>query len=147
MRAFQTDFCLESYWSLVKALESFRAFENEEYTFEQEELHRAFLTLFEKLIANFLLKEGITPLRFYAIVKRFMETKSSSSILQGNSDASEVVDVISFYTTFETWACAMKDQAMMRFGRPQTQIKYSFEHRLNEAIEQAQKRISCAGAK
>jgi hypothetical protein len=43
-----------------RALKAFEDYENDEYTFEQENLHRQFLALFEELIEGFLRTENIS---------------------------------------------------------------------------------------
>ena len=117
----------------IKAIESFRNYEESEFTHEQHALHREFVSLFEQLVEGFLKKEGYTIDVFYDELVHFMKHnrnkgKNSSSSSNGGSGtvanytfrgsnesaADEVMEVISSYMEFDVWAGLMRKQAQMQ---------------------------------
>lgn len=112
--------CMEEYKRIedfeAKAMLAFQdSFATEEYTFEQESLHKEFMNLFEELIHKFLIAEGITNERLYEILRKHTSDQVLKSRKESNAALSElsheIADVIHYYTTFEIWATNMKDQA------------------------------------
>lgn len=115
--------------------------ESEEFTFEQNDLHREFVALFEELIENFLKTENVTIEEFYDEVKRYSQDVNSPGE-EKCDHAAEVLQVIGFYTTFETWAMMMKEQAKFK----KEYYKF-FTQQLQSAIEVATNNIAPAKSK
>jgi len=92
----------------------------EEYTFEQERLHKQFLDLFESLIEKFLIDEGATVPQFYQAVEREVKNGGLLSSSRSRKDkeffeeAQEIVNIIAEYMTFEEWAKNMRTEALRR---------------------------------
>jgi hypothetical protein len=100
-----------------RALKAFEDYENDEYTFEQENLHRQFLALFEELIEGFLRTENISMDDLYSRLSSHLATSDSKDPNEALSN--EIADVISFYTSFNDWARHMKLQSKHASGRIQ----------------------------
>ena len=79
-----------------------------EYTFEMEEDHRQFCTLFERLVGNFLLEHGASVEELYEELAR----KEARSRERG--EAGEIMDVVLWATNFGKWADDMKERARHR---------------------------------
>mmetsp|Transcript_1930 Transcript_1930/g.3076 ORF Transcript_1930/g.3076 Transcript_1930/m.3076 type:complete len:251 (-) Transcript_1930:197-949(-) len=124
--------CMEDYATMeefeVKALESFRNFEEKEYTHQQHALHNEFVELFEKLIEKFLRTEGYSVEVFYDELLHFMKQQpatGSRNLLvpqlspneknAGKRMADECMEVISGYMKFDIWADMMRQQAKQQF--------------------------------
>lgn len=130
--------CMEEF-KIIEAFENraMLAFSTltEEYTFEQEQLHKEFLVLFEDLLDKFLKEEDITSSQFYKAVHDYSEEQipkaSPDCKEERGKHAMEVIDVISYFTSFETWAQAMRERVIesSRFRRD-----CSFQGQMGEAM-------------
>jgi len=112
--------CMEDFHRMEafenRALQHFADISNDngEYSLIHTALHREFLSLFEELLQNFLSTEGVTIDEFYTELEKYSKAGSQDARISEN--AKEVVEVVSFYTTFESWAKMMKEQARQRNG-------------------------------
>eukprot|EP00937_MAST-01D_sp_MAST-1D-sp2_P003806 g3806.t1 len=93
--------------------------EVEEYTFEQQELHKEFCALFEKLTEGFIREQGYSIEQFYAEVRDAAEARPKKAAGAGpaprpwgevdeGDDAEEVVDVVFQVADFRLWAEEMR---------------------------------------
>lgn len=109
----------------IRALESFQNFTDTEYTHEQHALHNEFVALFEQLVEGFLQSEGYTIDVFYNELAHFLNKSTfkpkgnkgpgmQSSYYNDATPADEVMEVISSYIQFDTWADLMRKQAQQR---------------------------------
>lgn len=114
----------------MKAMNAFinREDEKAEYTFEQQDLHKEFLKLFESLLDNFLVGKNLTMHDLYDEVKWYMA--------QDNVEALEVIEVIDAFSDFKKWADHMTRQAA-GYRR-----QYEYVAQLQAAIEQADQKPS-----
>jgi hypothetical protein len=78
--------------------------DSDEFTFEQENEHKNFLRLFEQLITQHLLRKGYNIQSFYDIVKDILNTSES----RRKECTYEVIEVISYFTDFYSWATDMR---------------------------------------
>ena len=96
--------------------------EVEEYTFEQQELHKEFCELFERLTEGFITSEGYSVEQFYAEVRdaaaaRPARKKDADPAprpwgeVDEGEDAEEVVDVVYQVVDFRLWADEMRSIA------------------------------------
>ena len=119
--------CLEDYKTMdafeTMALDSFTDFESTEITFEQHQLHKEFLELFERLISKFLKEEGCSVEDFHAMTQGYLQGEDAEA--DSKEKAQEVVDVIFAYTDLQLWASAMRKRAQLRH-------KYRQEHATRE---------------
>ena len=94
----------------------------EEYTFEQQELHKEFCELFERLTEGFIISEGYSVEQFYAEVRdaasaRPARKKDANPAprpwgeVDEGEDAEEVVDVVYQVVDFRLWADEMRSIA------------------------------------
>ena len=125
--------CMEDFQVIEKfemnAIKKFEDFEAEEFTFEQSQLHGEFVILFENLIEKYLRSENVTIEDFYEEVRKYsIDIKNPGE--EKCDQALEVIEVISFYTTFESWAMMMRQQA-----RHKAEYYKFFSMQLQEAIE------------
>ena len=117
--------CMEDYHTMQKFEEkAWRKFdpEVEEYTFEQQELHKEFCELFERLTEGFITSEGYSVEQFYAEVRdaaaaRPARKKDADPAprpwgeVDEGEDAEEVVDVVYQVVDFRLWADEMRSIA------------------------------------
>lgn len=96
--------------------------EVEEYTFEQEQLHREFCDLFEELVESFLSKEGYTYEEFYEEAKKAIDEKHNAIHRHNElvpqafkkyqpsemSMAEEIHGVVLAVSNFQLWADEMR---------------------------------------
>ena len=94
----------------------------EEYTFEQQDLHKEFCALFEGLTEGFITAEGWTIDDFYSAVARAAEKRGASGRdaaggetaprpwgeTDAGEDAEEVVEVVFQVADFQLWAAEMR---------------------------------------
>lgn len=108
----------------LRAIESFRT-DEPEFTHEQYDLHKEFMTLFEQLVEGFLANEGYTSEVFYSELKHFIaksppqknppKLNSAEYYHSGAvTPADEVMEVITSYMDFDVWAGLMRKQAQRR---------------------------------
>lgn len=94
----------------------------DEYTFEQENLHKEFLRLFESLLENFLVRKNLTIGQLLEEVRWFMK--------EGNCEAMEIIEVVDSFSNFKRWADHMTEQAI------QYKASQSYLMKLQEAAGQ-----------
>lgn len=111
--------CMEEFQKIEafekKAFEDFVEMSSspDEYSFRQQALHEEFMILFEELLSGFLSREGFTSEAFFEEMKQHVDYHDNES--GGNYIvANEIADVITFYTTFQTWCDMMKEQVRSR---------------------------------
>lgn len=110
--------CMEDFKILEdferKALPSFDN-DKEEFSMEQYRLHAEFLRLFEGLIEKFLAAHGYSNDKLYEeLSKHYNSIKEVERHGEKASDAHEVVDVIAFYSDFQSWASMMRENIKIR---------------------------------
>lgn len=117
-----------------RALDAFEDCDEEEFTFEQEALHRQFLSLFEELLENFLKTENISMEVLYDTLSEYMKVSGDgSSVNKQNQQSHEIADAIEFYMSFDNWARYMKQQSRRShqrfrgFGERILDIKLEYE--------------------
>ena len=104
--------------------------DEEEYNFEQTEMHEKFKQLFEELTENFLIENGCSHERLYDIAKNAIAKKESSTdfekkvqVAEADDEelAFEILEVIDSVLCFEHWAAEMKDlrRRQLRVGGDQ----------------------------
>ena len=117
--------CMEDYHTMQQFEEkAWRKFDPdvEEYTFEQQELHKEFCELFERLTEGFITSEGYSVEQFYAEVRdpaaaRPARKKDADPAprpwgeVDEGEDAEEVVDVVYQVVDFRLWADEMRSIA------------------------------------
>ena len=119
--------CMEEYHLLqrfeAKAWPKFDP-DEDEYTFEQQDLHKEFCALFESLTEKFILSEGYSIERFYKVVAREAEKRKGQGTARDAvggevaprpwgetddaEDAEEVVEVVFQVADFQLWAAEMR---------------------------------------
>lgn len=83
-----------------------------EYTFAQDTFHRQFQKVFENLIEEFLEAEGIVPTDFVTKLKTML---TDTSTKEGKKKvANEIIDCINWYSSFDSWAASMREEARYR---------------------------------
>jgi hypothetical protein len=93
-----------------------------EYTFEQQNLHDEFKEVFENLISDFLYDENIPIDEFHHDLQKHFHGPSGykTSLLGEKGDrkqtelANEILDCITWYTDFETWAQSIINEVKYR---------------------------------
>lgn len=93
-----------------------------EYSFEQQNLHDEFKEVFEKLISDFLYDENISIDEFHCdLQKHFHGPQGYKVSLLGQKGdrkqtelANEILDCITWYTDFETWAQSIINEVSYR---------------------------------
>jgi len=86
-----------------------------EYTFAQQEYHRQFCDLFEKLLEEFLTAEGLSVEAFVARLEATVADRSGGKESKRQRQvAHEVIDCINWYASFDSWAESMREEARYR---------------------------------
>mmetsp|Transcript_13952 Transcript_13952/g.13476 ORF Transcript_13952/g.13476 Transcript_13952/m.13476 type:complete len:255 (-) Transcript_13952:1002-1766(-) len=93
-----------------------------EYTFEQQNIHDEFKEVFEKLISDFLYDEKISIDEFHHDLQKHFHGPSGykTSLLGQKGDrkqtelANEILDCITWYTDFKTWAQSIINEVAYR---------------------------------
>ena len=96
----------------------------EEYTFEQEALHKEFCVLFEELTEGYIKENGYTLEQFYEEARVLVEEREKleregkrverdpwQDPPDPKEEADEVVEVIHQVASFQAWAEAMRERA------------------------------------
>ncbi len=123
------------------ALDYFGRSFSKEYTIKQHSLHLEFMELLNGLIEKFLEKEFVTIDEFYLAVKATHQDKLTDTT--DFQHASEVVDAVAFYSSFECWAEMMNDRAAMRnIINNEAVTASNFSGRMREAVESQFSHIS-----
>jgi len=100
--------------------------DQEEFSFEQQDLHKQYCELFESLVSKFIESQGYTMEQFYEEVRAHLDRGrrrgggggggggGDSEAKAHSDDASEVLSVVYSCSDFKTWADDMRDQARQR---------------------------------
>ena len=79
--------------------------DGDEFSFEQEQLHKEFCEIFESLCEDFIKERGYGVRVFYELVQEGMASRAEREA----EDAEEVVSVINSVLDFAEWARWMRD--------------------------------------
>ena len=86
-----------------------------EYTFAQEDCHRQFCRLFETLIEEFLSTEATSVEAFVARLEATVADRGGGKETKRQKQvAHEVIDCIHWYSSFDSWAESMREEARYR---------------------------------
>jgi hypothetical protein len=99
----------------LRALDAFLDPHCTEISFEQHNLHKEFLELFEKLIEKFLLENNASKDVFYKQVQSYIHRPTKTERDEAKKvSADQVVDVIFCYTDLQMWCNAMRERSALR---------------------------------